>query len=252
VRRGIWITLLAVVAFVAIVVARLPATWVVPAPPSAVSCAAVDGSIWSGACAGLTAEGSPLGDLTWSVHPLSLFTGKLAANVELTGPVAAVHGDFAVALDKSITVRNAQASVPLNQGIKRLLPALQALSGSANANIVFARYAKGFVTQIQGRIEAHDLVSHDRDGVATLGSYAVTFPAGAGSSGDPTGELQDLAGPLAVQGTLRVMQDKPGVEVHGLVAPRADATPELRHQLEYLGSPDAQGRREFGPIPYYF
>ena len=250
-RRGIWITVLAVVAFVAIVVARLPASWVVPAPPSAVSCAAVDGSIWSGACAGLTAQGSPLGDLTWNVHALSLLTGKLSASVELTGPVGSVRGDFAVGLDKTITARNVQASVPFDQGLKTLMPALRSLSGSANANIVFARYSKGFVTQIQGRFEAHDLVSHDRDGVATLGSYAVTFPAGS-KGGDPTGELQDLGGPLAVQGTLRIMQDKPGVEIHGLVAPRAEATPDLRHQLEYLGSPDAQGRREFGPISYYF
>jgi len=251
VRRGIWITVLAVVAFGAIVVARLPASWVVPAPPSTVSCAAVDGTVWNGACAGLTAEGSPLGDLTWNVHALRLFSGKLSANVELTGPIASVRGDIDVGLDKSITARNVQASVPFDQGIKKLVPPLQTLSGSANANIISARYAKGFVTEIQGRIEAHDLVSHDRDGVTSLGSYAVTFPAGA-SSGDPTGQLQDLGGPLAVQGTLRIMEDKPGVEVHGLVAPRPEAPPDMRHQLEYLGSPDAQGRREFGPIPYYF
>jgi general secretion pathway protein N len=252
VRRGIWITVLAVVAFVAIVVARLPASWVVPEPPAAVSCAAVDGSIWSGACAGLTAQGASIGDVTWHVHALKLLTGKLSAYMELTGPIAAVRGDFDMALDKSITARNVQASVPFTQGIKALVPALQSLSGSANANIVSAHYSKGFVTQIQGRIEAHDLVSRDRDGVASLGSYAVTFPASSASGGDPTGQLQDLGGPLVIQGTLRVMQDKPGVEVHGLVTPRADAPPDLRHQLEYLGSPDAQGRREFGPIPYYF
>ncbi len=250
-RRGILITVLAVVAFVAIVVARLPASWVVPTSPSTVSCAAVDGSIWNGTCAGLTAQGSPLGDVTWNVHPLSLLTGKLSAYLVLTGPIAAVSGDFDMRLDNSVTLHNVQASVPFDRDLKRLVPVLQTLSGSANANIVSAHYSKGFVTSIQGRIEAHDLVSHDRDGVATLGSYAVTFPAG-NKSGDPTGELQDLGGPLAVQGTLRIMQDKPGVEVHGMVAPRADAPPDLRHQLEYLGSPDAQGRREFGPIPYYF
>jgi general secretion pathway protein N len=228
----------------------LPASWIVPAPPSAVSCAAVDGSIWSGACAGLTTQGSALGDLTWNVHALSLLTGKLSANMELTGPLGTVRGDFSVALDRSITARNVQANLPLNEGIKKLAPALQSLSGSANANIVFARFVKDFVTGIQGRIEVHDLVSHDRDGVTSLGSYAVTFPGGG--SGEPVGQLQDLGGPLAIQGTLRVMQDKPGVEIHGFVTPRADAAPDLRHQLEYLGSPDAQGRREFGPIPYYF
>lgn len=249
-RRGIWITVLAVVAFAAIVIARLPASWVVPAPPAVVACAEVDGSIWNGTCTGFTAEGTALGDLTWNVHALSLLTGKLSAYIVLTRRVGSVRGDVAVGLDKSITVRNMQASLPLDQDIKRLAPALQSLSGSVNADIVSAHYAKDLITQVQGRLEVHDLESRDRDGVTPLGSYAVTFP-GTGS-GDPTGQLQDLGGPLAVQGTLRVMQDKPGVELHGYVTPRADAAPDLRHQLDYLGSPDAQGRREFGPIPYYF
>jgi hypothetical protein len=109
---------------------------------------------------------------------------------------------------------------------------------------------KDMITQIQGRIEVHDLEDHDRKGVTPLGSYSVTFPGS--SSGDPVGQLQDLGGPLAVQGTLRVMQDKPGVELNGYVTPRADAAPDLRQQLQYLGSPDAQGRRQFGPITYTF
>jgi hypothetical protein len=82
------ITVLAVVAFVAIVVARLPASWVVPAPPSAVSCATVDGSIWSGTCGGLILQGRALGDLAWDVHALRLLTGKLSANIVLTRPTA--------------------------------------------------------------------------------------------------------------------------------------------------------------------
>jgi general secretion pathway protein N len=250
VRRGLWITLLAVVAFAAIVIARLPATWVIPAPPSPVTCGDVDGSIWSGTCSGLTVEGTPLGEMTWSVHALRLLTGKLSANIVLRRPAGAVSGDFAIGLDKSITARNVQANIPFDQSIKTLLPALRSLSGSANANIVYAHVAKNILTQIEGRIEVHDLTDQDRNGVTPLGSYSVTFPGGG--SGDPTGELRDIGGPLAIQGTVRVMQNQPGVELQGYVTPRADTPPDLRHQLEYLGSPDAQGRRQFGPIPYTF
>jgi len=190
VRRGIWITVLAVVAFVAIVIARLPASWVVPTSPAAVACTEVDGTIWSGACGGFTAEGIALGDLAWNVHALSLLTGKLSAYIVLTRRVGSVRGDVAVGLDKSVTVRNMQASLPFDQDLKRLVPALQSLSGSTNADIAFAHYAKDFVTRIQGRIEVHDLVSSDRTGVTPLGSYAVTFPAA--TSGEPMGQLQDL------------------------------------------------------------
>jgi hypothetical protein len=243
VRRGVLITVLAVVAFVVIVVARLPASWVVPAPPSVVSCATVDGSIWSGTCGGLTVEGSALGDLVWNVHALRLLTGKLSANIVLTRPTGSVRGDFDVGLDKSITARNVQADLPLDRDLMSLMPRnLQTIHGNARADIAFAHVAKNIVTQLQGRIELHDLEDRGRD-VLPLGSYSLTFPGG---SGDPTGQLQDLGGPLAVQGTLRLTQDKPGLEIQSYVTPRADAAPALTSQLQYLGSPDAQGRRQFG------
>jgi general secretion pathway protein N len=243
VRRGLLITGLAVVAFAVIVIARLPASWVVPEPPSAVSCAAVDGSIWSGTCAGLVAQGSPLGDLVWSVHPLRLLAGKLAVNATLTRPTGSVRGDFEVGFDKSVTARDVHAELPLDQDLMSLLPRnLRTLHGSARADIVFAHVVKQIVTQLQGRIELHNLEDHDRE-ILPLGNYSVAFPGG---SGDPTGQLQDLGGPLAVQGTVRLMQDTPGVDLQGYITPRADAAPALLNQLQYLGSPDAQGRRQFG------
>ncbi len=242
-RRGILITVLAVVAFAIIVIARLPASWVVPAPPSVVSCAAIDGSIWSGTCTGLVVQGSALGDLVWDVHALRLLTGKLSTNIVLTRPTGSVRGDFDVGLDKSITARNLQADLPLDHDVMSLLPPnLRTMHGSARADIAFAHVAKNIVTQLQGHIELHDLEDRDRD-VLPLGSYSLTFPGG---SGDPTGQLQDLGGPLSVQGTVRLTQDKPGFDVQGYVTPRADAAPALVNQLQYLGSPDAQGRRQFG------
>jgi general secretion pathway protein N len=244
VRRGIWITVLAVAAFAVIVIARLPASWVVPAPPAPVACAAVDGSIWSGTCTGLTAQGAPIGDVTWSVYALRLFTGKLSANIPLVRPTGAIQGDFDVGFDKSVTARNVTARVPLDQSLLSLLPrGLQTLRGSANANIAFARIVNNIVKQIRGTIEIHDLEDREH-GVMPLGSYSLLFPGTA--SGDPTGQLKDLGGPLAVDGTVRLLQDKPGFELQGYVTPRADATPELLNQLQYLGSPDSQGRRQFG------
>jgi general secretion pathway protein N len=244
VRRGFWITILAVVAFAVIVIARLPASWVVPAPPSQVSCTSVDGSIWSGTCEGLVVQGAPVGDLTWDVHALRLLIGQLSANINLTLPTGSVRGDFDVGLNKSISARNVQATLPLDQNVKALLPGnLRSLDGSTNFNIVFAHIAKGIVTQLEGVIEIHDLQDHDRDGVTPFGSYSLTFPGG---SGDPTGQLKDLGGPLAVEGTVRLMQDKPGVDLEGYVTPRPGVAPSLMNQLQYLGSPDAQGRRQFG------
>jgi len=238
-KRAIWITLLAVVAFGVIVLARLPASWVIPSPPANVSCAAVDGSIWSGTCAGLTVQGTSVGDVVWELHPSRLLAGKLSAHVVLMRPSASARADVEVGLDKSITARNVQADLPLDPALIPQLP--RTLRGSsAHADLAFARIEKGIVKQLQGKIEAYDL--EERSGnVTKLGSYSLTFPGG---SGDPTGQLRDLGGPLAVEGTLRLTPE-PGFDLQGLVTPRRDAPPELASEIQFLGSPDAQGRRPF-------
>lgn len=248
-RRTIWITVLAVVAFLVIVVARLPASWVVPTSGAPVTCVAVDGSIWNGSCAGLTAEGRAVGDLTWNVHTLRFLTGKLAAHVVLTRPTGSVHGDFAVGFDKNLSLQNVQAELPLAPDLVQFLPTLQNLRGNARANIASAQLRNGIVTELQGVIELHDLEDHGRN-VVPYGSYALTFPPDKASP--PVGQLRDLGGPLAVQGTVKLMQDKPGFAAEGYVTPRAEAAPSLVNDLQLLGSPDAQGRRQFGPIESTF
>ena len=241
-RRGILITVLAVVAFAVIVIARLPATWVIPTSSAVASCGAVDGSIWNGTCVGLTTQGKSVGDLTWDVHALRLLTGKLSANLVLTRASGSIRGDFDVGLDKSVTARNVQADLPLDNDLVMMLPPnLRTLHGSTHTDIALLHLTKNnIITQLQGLIEVHDLEDRDRGNVMPLGSYSLTFPGG---SGDPTGQLKDLGGPLALEGTVRLTQDKPGVVVDTFITPRPDAAPQLVSQLQFL-APDAQGRRE--------
>ena len=241
-RRGILITVLAVVAFVVIVIARLPASWVIPASSALFSCAAVDGSIWNGSCTGLVAEGAPLGDLTWDIHVLRLLTGKLAANLVLNRPTGSISGDFAVGFDKNLSLQNVQATLPLDQGLLAFFPpGMRTLQGSLQANIDQAYITKNnIVTDIKGTVEVHDLVSHDGD-ATPMGSYRLTFPGG---TTPPAGELQDLGGgPLGVQGHVVIMQDKPGLNLDLLMTEHPNTPQSLVDQLQIL-APDAQGRRE--------
>jgi general secretion pathway protein N len=237
VRRTLWIVLLAAVAFAVIVLTRLPASWVVPSGPGAgFTCASVDGSVWSGACSGVVVRRVALGDLTWDLKPAQLLTGALAAHVTLAhGPIS-VRGDVALRPGRRLTLRNLSADLPIDH---RALPQVpRDLSGTLHVDLALARIENGAITELQGRLEAHDLV--DSRGRSTpLGSYALTFPGG-----DLTGQLQDLGGPLAVSGTVRLTPG-PGYAVEGLVAARPGAPPELVNNLQYLGSADAQGRRPF-------
>src|SRR4029077_10492158 len=114
------------------------------------------------------------------------------------------------------------------------------LRGSLHTDLALVRLEHGRLAELKGRIEAHDLTQ--RTGrVTPLGSYAISFPGGGT---EPLGTLTDLGGPLAVEGTLR-LTDQPGYVLEGQVAARGDAAPELIGSLQFLGSPDASGRRPF-------
>lgn len=229
--------MLAVAAFAVILIARLPASWVLPRT-GIVACASPDGSVWSGSCNGLSVERFALGDLTWDVAPLRLLTGTLAAHLVLAhGPVTA-SADVACRLGGGVTLENVAADLRLDP---RQLPHLPPqLRGSVHTDLALVRLAHGRLADLKGRIEAHDLTQRTGH-VTALGSYAVTFPGGGA---EPMGTLVDLGGPLAVRGTLRLTA-QPGYVLEGQVAARADAAPELLGNLQFLGSPDPAGRRPF-------
>jgi len=240
-RRTLWLGALALLAFALILVARFPAAWALGLLPAGLSCDAADGTVWNGTCAGLMLHHQQLiGDLAWQLHPLRLFAGRLAAHVELTQGADFAHADVELAPGGHFTAGDVAARVHLNAALVPQLP--RGLTGAARADFARVEVKDGRVTDLVGRIEAHDLFQSGN--VTTeLGNYALSFN-GPGAAGALIGELTDLGGPLAVQGTVR-MTPEPGFVMDGMVAPRASAAANIVQQLQMLGAPDAQGRRSF-------
>jgi general secretion pathway protein N len=243
-KKTIWLVVLGVLVFAGIVVARLPVSWVLPGPQSGVACAEADGSVWSGTCTGLTVQQQPIGDLSWEVHAARLLAGKLNADVVLTRPTATAQGNVEVGLDKKLTARDIKADLPLDQElVSNLPPNLRSLRGRIHAEIAHLRVEGQTIKSVEGVVEAHDMTDGEGSTAQRWGSYSLTFPPFSG--GDPVGQLRDLgSGPLAVEGSLRLTRE-PGFDLEGLVAARPTASPELAKDLQFLGSPDAQGRRPF-------
>jgi general secretion pathway protein N len=238
-KRVIAISLLSLVAFAAIVLARLPASWVMPAARPYLACSNVEGSIWRGYCGGLALEGTPLGDATWELHPAALLTGQLAAHVDVLRRNASLHADVRIGWSGTVRARNVRAQIPLDPTLLPMLPL--GLTGRARVELAAARFTtRGVIERLQGRIEALDLIQRMGQAVP-VGSYEAVFPGGPGA---PTARVKDLGGPLAVSGTLSVTAQ--GYQLEGYVAARQSAAPALVNALEYLGSPDAEGRRSFG------
>jgi general secretion pathway protein N len=239
VKRALWISLLGFVAFLAVLLARLPADWIVPSGPRVpFACAALEGTLWSGTCSGLMLQGRPFGELSWELQPLKLLRGRLGAHLTLSGPAAQAVADTEFGLGGSVTARNVRADLTLDP---KLLPGMPPqLHGQAHLDLPLVLVRGGVLAQLKGTIEAHDL--EDRSGnVTPLGSYAVSFPGG---DAEPVGQIKDLGGPLSLQGTLRLPRQG-GYDLEGTVATRPEASPELISNLRFLGSPDASGRRQF-------
>ncbi len=140
-KRGVWITLAALLAFAAIILARLPAAWILPASgKSAIGCTGVDGTLWSGSCAGLFVQRKPVGDLTWELRPLRLFAGRLAAHVTLNSAMGQGSAEAEAGLGGKLSARDLTADLPLDP---KLMPGLPpGLRGRAHLALV-ARGARG-------------------------------------------------------------------------------------------------------------
>jgi hypothetical protein len=241
-RRTLWIGALALFAFALFLLARFPAAWAMGALPAGLSCDAVDGTLWNGTCTGLMLQHRELiGDLAWQLRPARLLAGRLGAHVELTQVGDFANGDVEMSISGQVFARDVHASVHLSSALLPQLP--DGLKGAARADLARVALRNGRLTDLAGRIEAHDLAQTGGTTTTELGSYALAF-TGAASGGALVGELHDLGGPLALSGTLR-MTPEPGFVVDGKVAARPTAAANLVRQLQMLGPADAQGRRSF-------
>jgi general secretion pathway protein N len=247
-KKTLWLVFFGVLVFAGIVIARMPVSWVFPGPRSGVSCSDIDGTLWTGTCTGLTVpalQPQPLGELSWDLHAARLLALKLNADVVLTRPTGSVQGNVETGLNKVILVRNLKADLPLDQELTASLPPnLHSLRGTLHAELSQVRIEGTALKSLVGVVEAHDLTDNEDGTTQHWGSYSLTFPPSSG--GDPVGQIRDLGGggPLSVEGTLHLTPE-PGFSLEGMVAARPSAPPDLAKDLQFLGSPDPQGRRPF-------
>jgi general secretion pathway protein N len=240
VKRTILLIVCVVLVFAGFVIARLPASWVMPDPKSGMACSEVDGSVWNGTCTGLSVQQQPVGDLSWEVHAMRLLSGKINADVVVTRPTGSIRGNVESGFDKKIVARDLLVDLPVDPELASALPPnLRGLRGKIHAQLAYLRVDGQIIRAIEGIVEVHDL----SDGDQKWGSYSVTFPPP--TTGLPVGQLKDLgSGPLAVEGSIK-LTPAPGFDLQGLVAARPSASADLVQNLRFLGSPDAQGRRQF-------
>jgi general secretion pathway protein N len=231
--------LLVVLLFVATLLIRLPAAVLPPLLPPGIECAGPEGTLWTGSCAELRAQGVTVNGVGWHLHPLSLLrlTPQLdvtSADPRLTGS-AQVQASRDGRLDLSgvkLTVDLRSAPAPLPMG----------WSGSVQAQLDSLQLRGQQLLSLRGRITAAGLVQLDPH--IPLGDFELVF-RGTESAPPLHGQLRDTGnGPLAIAAGV-TLSAAGGYDIAGTVSARSGADPQLTQVLELFGPADAQGRRSF-------
>jgi len=224
------------VAFIATVLVRLPARVLLLMLPADVACEAPVGTVWSGSCGRLRIGAVAVSGLSWRLHPATLLRLRLCADLSSEDPAAHGHARTELAPDGAVAISALAASVALPSGAGLVPPGV---SGTMQLAINSARIAGAHLVAVQGSVELQQL--HVDNPAADLGGFALQF-APPNQSGAMVGQLRDLDGPLSVVGELQ-LSPSGSYELEGSVAPRPGASNAIVQLLQWLGPPDAQGRR---------
>lgn len=234
---------LGVGAFVIFALVTLPASVVLSRLGSAgVSATGVSGSIWNGKAQVLQVSGAQIGSVEWDLHVLPLFTLHLNADVKVTRVDGFAATGLSVGPGGKVTLKGLTASLPISALNN---PQLNGWGGQLNAKFARLSLEKGWPTEVDGTLDAVDVTGPPRR-PANVGGYRIVFDPAASTAEMLQGAISDAGnGPLQINGTMRLKAADRSYEIDALVGTRANTPQNLARALEFLGPPDAQGRRQF-------
>jgi hypothetical protein len=242
-RRNLVLTVIAgLIVFTGVLVLYLPASWFAFALPATLKCSELGGSVWSGECLGLEFEGSRLGDATWNLAPARALMGRLAGTVGVRGAELDVHADVDFDFKGRGELRNVAARIPLDPALIAQFPRDQ--RGNVVADLKRVVIGENLaLTLMQGVIELRDFKQVGARPLE-LGSYRLTMDGVPLANGASIGQLRDIDGPFAVEGT--VMLTPPDAYlVQGYIRGRGADAERLVREIT-LGAPtDSAGRSDF-------
>lgn len=242
-KRGIWIGILATLAFVAILVVRLPASWLSGFLPANVSCVEIGGTLWNGSCSGLVAQGTKYGDVAWQLRAAPLLRAHVAGHVDVQHPTGTLSTDVDATTGGDIEMHDLVADLAIDPSNMTQVP--PDLRGRVHAQLARLRLEKKMVAAVEGQVDLLELRRLESQ-PAALGDYTLHFPSKRSPprNGEIVGDFDSVSGPWQIEAVLRLTK-QPGLVLEGRIAVGAEAPPEIVEELGQLGPADAQGWRQF-------
>jgi general secretion pathway protein N len=239
-RQGWVLAAVGGLVFVGVGIATLPASLLVSRLPPQVALEGVGGSIWNGGATRVSYQGVPVGALAWRSHPVALFTGRLAYDVDVRRTDGYVRGTIAITFGGAVTAENVQLALP----ITALHPnaGANAWRGDLQGTVQWARLEDGWPVDLVAELGMLRL--QPPRAALNVGDYAVTFDEGASTPDRLVGRVRDTNAPLVVRAQLVVKRDR-SYTLEGEVAPKPGAPRAITDSVAFLGPADAMGRRAF-------
>ncbi len=215
--------------------ARVAYQWFAPAE---LRLGGISGSIWRGTAAQGTAGGVYLADINWSFRPLALLRGKLEFATSSKLASGFFDAKIAIGVGGNLTFSDVAGALTLDT-LTAILP-LSGIEGDVSVQFEEIIIENGVPVAATGTINIGNLVSRLLS-PSRLGDYRVEFQT---NDDGILGSVEAISGVLDLGGTIKLTRDR-NYEFVGKVAARPNAPLSIAQQLQFLGSPDSQGKREF-------
>lgn len=241
--KRVWpLAALGVLAYLVFALVTLPAGVVIPrVQPSGVTIAGLDGTVWNGSAQVLQVGGVHIGSIKWKLHVVPLLTLRAAVDIDVKRTDGFVRAAVSVNA-RQVQLTDAVVSLPIQALPPQVAPG--GWSGSINARLATLTFIDGWPVSANGTVDVVQLTGPARR-PAQLGSFQLKFPVETPAANTLAGSINDTEGPLKIAGKIQLKSTDRSYLVDGLVATKPEAGPELTRAMEFLGPPDAQGRREF-------
>lgn len=240
--RIVALTLAVLLVFAAVLVAYLPASWVIGRLPAeaGVSCTEANGSIWQGECIGLAYRGTRLGDATWNLERLAALSGRLIGDLDLRGNGLNLRADVDSTFKGDGELRNLTAHVPLDPQLFPQLPVNQ--RAIVDVDLKRAAFVAARPRSVLGSVIVRNL--QQLNPALELGSYQADFDGVEHPDGSSTGKVRDLGGPFLVVGDVTLTPPNAYL-VNGQIAGRTGDAEKIVREITLGAAPDASGRSQF-------
>jgi general secretion pathway protein N len=240
-RIGVLVTL-GVLAYLVFALATLPASVILDRlEPYGVRAGGVTGTVWNGSAGVVQVAQISIGSLTWKLHVLPLFTLRGVADINVRRADGFAQGTISLGKNR-VELSDLTAAVPIAALPPHVAPG--GWTGTINAHLTSLTLENNWPTSVNGTVEVMDLTGPVNRPV-NIGSYRLRFPAEGAAPDTVKGAINDISGPVQIAGTIELKAADRSYLLDGLVATKPDAPGDFARTLEYLGPPDAQGRRPF-------